>query len=300
MKSIWYLTMSLSLTVISCSSVSPKRSENTRPEIPFSYFDNTFMVVSVEINDKYRRDFILDTGIGVNLISKSLAEKLNCKIQGEHVGRRMSGQEIRVSMTSLPSLSINSYKAENVPVGVFDIESMMPGTQIEGFLSLGFFKNVPHTVDYKRKTISLEDSHSLETIRSEGVRVPIHLDIQGPSLGIFMPLILPNKQEILVEIDTGSQALILNKKLMKPLGISPEKPSVKRRDGTDETGNSYSRFSVRIDGSIHPPQSSKIKLDQPKTMFQEIIYDGLVGHYFLSQFRVTYDLPHLELIFRTQ
>jgi hypothetical protein len=39
-------------------------------------------------------------------------------------------------------------------------------------------------------------------------------------------------------------------------------------------------------------------VDSLSVMFQKIIYDGLVGHYFLREFRVTYDLPRKEMIFR--
>jgi hypothetical protein len=32
-------------------------------------------------------------------------------------------------------------------------------------------------------------------------------------------------------------------------------------------------------------------------MFQEIIYDGLIGHAFLGRFTVTYDMPGARMIF---
>jgi len=198
----------------------------------------------------------------------------------------------------LDSLSLGEFSAKKSPVGVFDLEAMMPGAKIGGFLSLGFFQNLPHTVDYKNKLIILESPSSLKKVRSVGVRVPIRIDIQGPSFGIFMPLILPNGRQISVEVDTGSQALILNETFMKELSISPDSPSVKRKDGKDETGHSYSRFFTKLHGSVSVPQSSAIKSDQPDVMFQKIIYEGLVGHYFLSQFRVTYDLANSEMIFR--
>lgn len=268
-------------------------------EIPFSYYEKTFMVVPVRINENITQDFIFDTGIGVNIISKPLCQQLGCKAQGDHSGKRMSGQEVHIPMSSITSLSFGGYELKNAPVGIFDLEGMMPGAKIGGFLSLGFFRDLPYSVDYARRVITLEDTTSLEKIRAEGIRVPVKLDVQGPSFGIFMPLVLPNGQQISVEVDTGSQSLILNEKFMKPLGIAPDGPSVKRKDGRDETNHSYSRFFSKLDGAIHIPQSSAIKMDKPDVMFQQIIYDGLIGHYFLSQFRVTYDLKNSEMIFRS-
>lgn len=278
-----------------------KETDNmTEPkEIPFSYFEKTFMVVPVEINGNVTQDFIFDTGIGVNIISQSLCHQLGCKAQGEHTGKRMSGQEVHIPMSSVGSLSLAGHGQKDVPVGLFNLEEMMPGAKIGGFLSLGFFRDLPYSVDYDRKTITFEDPSSLEKIRAEGIRVPVRFDIQGPSFGIFLSLILPNGKEASVEVDTGSQALILNEKFMDELGVKANGPDVKRKDGKDETGHMYSRFFATLKGRVHLRQSQDISMNNPEVMFQKIIYDGLVGHHFLSQFRVTYDLPHSEMIFRT-
>jgi hypothetical protein len=284
--------------VAACASIKGPSPMSEPMQIPFSYFEKTFMVLPVQVNGTAAQDFIFDTGIGVNLISKKLCDQVHCKIGGQHSGRRMSGQEVHIPMSSLEALSFGEYSAKKVPVGVFDLEAMMPGSKIGGFLSRGFFQNLPITVDYQKKLIMLESRSTLEKIRSVGVRVPICIDIQGPSVVIFMPLILPSGRKISVEVDTGSQALILKESFMKELKISSDSPDVQRKDGKDETGHSYSRFYTKFHGSISIPQSSSIKSDQPDAMFQKIIYEGLIGHYFLSQFLVTYDLENSEMIFR--
>jgi hypothetical protein len=38
-------------------------------------------------------------------------------------------------------------------------------------------------------------------------------------------------------------------------------------------------------------------MTDPPVMFQEIIYDGLVGDSFLRNFTTTYDLPRSRMIF---
>jgi hypothetical protein len=267
-------------------------------EVPFRYVYDTFIVVPVLINGSIHRDFVLDTGIGLNLISKSICQEIGCKTEGQHIGKRMSGQEVTIPMTTIKSLSFGERKLNNVAVGVFDIESLMPKSNIGGFLSLGFFKDSPFTIDYEKRVIRFEDSGALKKIQSEGTRVSVQLDQQGESLGIIMPLVLPNGEKIAAEVDTGSQALILHERYMKPLQILSTDPSVKRKEGKDETGHSYSRFFTNLRGAIHLPNAPKMNSEAPEVMFQKIIYDGLVGHYFFKNFRVTYDLPNLEMIFR--
>lgn len=292
------MRLPIALSFASVFFISQIYAQNEFDEVPFSYFNETFMVVPVQINGTITQNFIFDTGIGVNLISKSTCEQIHCKIEGEYSGKRMSGQEIHTPMTSVAALSFAGHELKNVPVGVFDLEAMMPGSGIGGFLSLGFFRNLPYSVDYVKQTITIETNVSLERIRAEGVRVPIVLDTEGSALQIFMPLVLPNGRKISVEVDTGSQILILNDSFMKALGITPDGSEVKRKDGRDETGHTFSRFFTKLEGKIHLVQSVDIGMDNPEVMFQRIIYDGLVGHVFLSHFRVTYNLPNSEMIFR--
>jgi hypothetical protein len=85
---------------------------------------------------------------------------------------------------------------------------------------------------------------------------------------------------------------------MDELKIDPNDPKVRRREGRDETGPNYSRYFTQLKGAVHLPQSTEVKSTDPEVMFQKIIYDGLVGHLFLRDFQVTYDLPHSRMIFR--
>ena len=41
----------------------------------------------------------------------------------------------------------------------------------------------------------------------------------------------------------------------------------------------------------------KLAQRDPDVMFQKIIYDGLVGHSFLRNFAVTFDLPNGRVVF---
>ena len=266
-------------------------------EVPFRFFEKDYLVVRVKINGSLEKDFILDTGIGVTMISKSLCAEIRCEEKGSHTGKRMSGQAVTVPLSHLPSIALGAKERKNFPVGIFDIDQILPKSGISGFLSLGFFQDFPHTVDYTRNVIRYESEASLAALRASGIAVKLTPDQDGPSYGVMMPLVLPHGQEAKVEVDTGSQSLILHEKYMKPLGISPNGPEVKRRDGKDETGHTYARFFTSLNGPVHLPGAKSMKMENPAVMFQKIIYDGLVGYYFLREFTVTYDLPKAEIIF---
>jgi hypothetical protein len=73
---------------------------------------------------------------------------------------------------------------------------------------------------------------------------------------------------------------------------------VKRQEGKDETGHRFIRFFSKIEGPVYVAGSSEIKGESPDVMFQKIIYDGLVGHYFLRDYTVSYNIANSEMIFR--
>ncbi|HEY2777623.1 MAG TPA: hypothetical protein VGI77_06935 [Gaiellaceae bacterium] len=77
----------------------------------------------------------------------------------------------------------------------------------------------------------------------------------------------------------------------RDLGAEEER----RVEGTDETGNAYTRRFTTLPGRVHPSAAPELGQDDPEVMFQRIIYDGLVGAAFLRRFVVTFDVPGASL-----
>lgn len=286
------------LFLIGCSS-SVKKIEILEPKvsnISFSYLEDSFIVIPVQINDQTPQNFILDTGIGVNLISKTLCQQINCKPIDHHTGKRMSGQKITIPVFIADSVKIGEHTEKNLPVGIFDIEALMPNSNIAGFLSLSFFKKLAVTVDYKTKMLVFETANSLDAIKKQGAVVPVQMQQKNYETSIHMPIVLPNDLMIAAEVDTGSQALILHEKYMKTLKINPK--NIRHKKNKDETGHFYHRYFTKLPGPVHLPNKPDMKIDGIDVMFQKIIYEGLIGHYFLKEFKVTFNLPNTELIFQ--
>ena len=210
----------------------------------------------------------------------------------------MSGQELTLPISEVDSLSLGELRQTHVPVGVFDMNQLMPGADIGGFISLGFFKDTAFTIEDQRKILTVETNATLEKIKSTGATVPIVVDQQGVSVSIHMPPILPNGKKISAAVDSGSQALILHDRYMSDLKIQPDDKDVKRKQGKDETGHLFDRYFTKLKGPVQLPGYPNMNVDSINVMFQKIIYDGLVGQNFLRQFTITYDLKSSEIIFR--
>jgi hypothetical protein len=259
--------------------------------VPFHYKDHmlTVPVVAGEVETT----FIFDTGIGVNLISPTLATEVGCVPLGEtYTGRRMSGQAVTVPMSTLGSLRLGDYKIEHVPVGVLDLAGLA------GLVSLTGFRSTPVTIDYEAGTIVIEDERSLTDRLARGTSVPIDVREDGPySTDVHLDLALPGGQSVRVEVDTGSGILILNQPLAAPNAIDLEAEGTRRVLGQDETGHEYTRYFTTLPGDIRLTAAPAFRQHDPQVMFQEIIRDGLIGDAFLSNFVTTYDLANSRMIF---
>jgi Aspartyl protease len=236
--------------------------------------------------------FVFDSGIGLTLVSGSLADRLGCGATGRvFTGRRMSGQEVSVPLATLDSLELGGYRRSGLTVGIFDLG--VPGLEgIDGFLSLDYFRDAPVTVDYGSQHVAVGE-------RPPGVPVAVHVDRDGPSTTVYMPLELPSGRTVSVEVDMGSDDLILDERFAAELGVDLDDASVRRVEGRDETGHEYVRRFTSLSGVVRVPTAPQLAQRDPGVMFQKIVYEGLVGQSFLRNFAVTFDLPNERLIFST-
>ncbi len=287
-----------------CASQS-NSSGASGPEasVPFQYVGGHLLKVPVRVNDSIDTYFILDTGIGVNILSKTLCDRMGCTPSGHYTGKRMSGQALRVPIATVGSLSFASERKEKPQVAVWDMKGFLPDTpefsDVQGFLSLSFFESIPFSINYRTGQIVIESEMSLGDKADRGVIVPIKLDYdQKAALTIWLSLEIPGEgPPLLVEVDTGSGSLILNSQFMPRLKVDPNGSDVKRVEGRDETGHAFSRYFTQIEGSVQPVGAPMLGQTKLNVMFQKIIHDGLVGDAFLSRFTVTFDLPHSRMIF---
>lgn len=242
--------------------------------------------------------FILDTGIGPTILSSSLCERAAAAPTGAvFTGLRMSGQEVELALATVPSLRLGNLERRGLEVGVLDLAGFPPElAEIGGFLSLAFFDDQPVTVDYPEECVVLETAETLEARRREGFAVAIELDRSGPSLVAFLPLAVAGA-EISAELDMGSDALILDERFAALVGVDLDGGDVRRVEGTDETGGTYTRWFTTLPGRIHPTGAPELAQERPEVQFQRIVHDGLVGDSFLRRQPVTYDVAAGRIIF---
>jgi hypothetical protein len=255
-------------------------------DTPFDYLQH-LVTVPVRLNGQERR-FVLDSGIGLDLVRDTVEGVV---ANGRSfAGRRMSGQEVTSPLGIVSSLEFAGIVQRDVEVGLIDLSGFPPQLgDIDGFLSLAFFAEQPFTVDYPQRTI--RDGRA-----TDGFVIPVVVERDGPSVDVFMSLTIPGGRSILVEVDMGSDCLILDERFAAEVGVDLDCHGVRRVEGVDETGNAYLRSFTRLDGNIHPTSAPALTMRDPDVVFQRIIHDGLVGDAFLRNFVVTWDIAAAQIV----
>lgn len=247
------------------------------------HFDRVAHLVRVPVRlggDDLR--FLVDTGIGVTVVNKRLAERAEVEpLDRTYAGRRMSGQLVEAPLVRLPVLSVGAYEVCGHVAAAVDL-----GEGFDGILGPTYFGDRTVTTDPAAATLTVHDSGE-DVV---GIEVPLEIHRDGPSADPFAELVLPSGRTVLVEVDTGSDRLILDTRFMAECGLDADGPEVASREGVDETGHSYVRYDAVLPGSVHLAAAPQTAQDHPGVTFQEIIHDGLVGADYLYRYRFTFDL----------
>jgi predicted aspartyl protease len=238
---------------------------------------------------RYR--FLVDTGIGITVISSTVADQVGTVVTGDtFTGRRMSGQEVQVDLVRLPRIALGDYVIEDHLAGVADLGDP---DEFAGILGPSFFEEHTVTTDPDAMTLTVQ---ARADFVADGPEVELEVRRQGASVDPFTRLVLPSGREILVEVDTGSDSLILDTRFARDCGVELSGPGVTTKTGVDETGYEWTRRWVTVAGSVYLAGAPETAQVSPRVQFQDIIHDGLVGSSYLERYRTTLDATGGRLV----
>ena len=267
-----------------------------RENVPFQLARH-LPLVDVTVDNRFSGKFILDTGMGINLVSDAVLKELGHPPTGRyHTGRRMTGQEITIPLSQVDELALGSIREPQSVVGNFDFSRLPVGEMpLRGFLSLAFFEKTPVTFDFSRQRLGLEREPTKDPRPDWGEAIAVEVARHGPQVEVFLELELPSGRRINVEVDTGSDRLILHRRFMEELGIRPGSADVEEQRGRDDFGKPFVRYLAHLPGELRVAAAPSLAQDSPDAAFLDIIYDGVVGFEFLRLFRTTFDLANSRL-----
>ncbi|MGH3448009.1 MAG: retropepsin-like aspartic protease [Nocardioidaceae bacterium] len=255
-----------------------------------------FVRVPVGLPDGKEGRFLLDSGAGLTVVASAVAGRLGLRPTGESfTGRRMSGQSVTAPLSSLPSLSVADVEVSDLTVGVADMGPTEGDEGFDGILGLGTLRDWVVTVDPFKAIVLLQQA--LEMAPGD-MEIPVCVERQEPSVCLFTDLQLSTGRVVQVEIDTGSGALILDDRYLGDCGVEPGQDEIETLVDTDETGFEYVRRFATAKGRVQLAGQPATVQSSPRTMFQDIIHDGLLGTDFLDRFTYSFDVRGQRLVLR--
>jgi hypothetical protein len=206
----------LFLIICSCILISPLFSQTTyqfkgnrnREQIIFTKARG-LIVMSTYINQKGPFNFILDSGVGIMIITDpKLKDSLNLKyLRRIRISGLGEGKEIDAYTTPFLNVQIGSAVANNTSAAILDQDvfnlSGYAGMPIHGLIGYDFFSSFLIRIYYDAGYLTLYNNQKSRLLR-KGLKIPIMIEQNKPYVNILADQGEHKKMLLKLIIDTGA------------------------------------------------------------------------------------------------
>lgn len=196
-----------------------------RVSIPFRLVRN-MVVVTLNINDKGPFNFVMDTGVGIMIItdptlvdSINLASKRTIKIYG------LGGDSYEAYVTPVLNVEMSNIASRGVSAAILKKDhfglSNYAGMHIHGLLGYDFFNSLAVKFNFYDSTLTVSKPKNLKVFR-KGYKIPITIEERKPYLraNIKMPNGKTLNSKLIIDLGAGHPLSLEN--MLKNEGL-PQK-----------------------------------------------------------------------------
>jgi hypothetical protein len=294
----------LGLVFLMCFSYSPVKAQyfdingtTKSVKIPFKLIRN-LVIIQLKINDRGPFNFILDTGVGLMIItdpklvdSISLQNKRTIKLPG--LGE---GEAYEAYVTPPVKISIRGLTSYDVAAAILKTDhfglSNFAGFPIHGLLGYEFFNNLAVKLNFTDSTLTVYKPQDVRLFK-KGIKIPLTIEDHKPYLQ--SRVVLPNGtvQQCKLVVDLGAGHPVSLENMIKKNGV-PQKFIIANL-GVGLTGP-ISGFLSRIDEiDLGKYKIKKVITSFPNDYDAETLKnlvvprDGNIGIGLLKKFMVIFD-----------
>jgi len=220
--------------------------------LPLETYLGRSLAIRASIN-RHEGRFLFDTGVGVTMISPSLADALGCKPWGNLTGFRMTGE--RLYMPHCDGLIFESHGV-SLPapiVGVMDIMTLFDSDvpKLDGAVGFDAFAGRAITLIIQRKQLVVESKGSLAARVRAATEIAVRVvrDAEGVALAVDVAVPTANGRAWM-ELDSGNGGSIVVSRAVAPLlNLDPaaDKP---------QAGAFNIAAGITVAGKIRTPQGN--------------------------------------------
>jgi hypothetical protein len=270
--------------------------------IPFEFFKQ-FIFVTVDVNDKGPRSFLLDSGASDNTINLRAGRELGLPLGhvrdlsnagiGEGKTEESSAKEVSLRVQGKQLFSRNITVLDMAP-----FEKWI-GRPIDGVLGAPLLEDYIVQIDYTNSVIKLYDPTGYVADDGKKRVIPIRIDGNRPFIEATVTTLAGNSFDAKLMIDTGNDAPL---SLNAPFTLKHGLPGVQETGKNTTTG--VAGTSDNVIGHVKELDIGGIKIPDLVTFFSaaehgqsaSAKYDGLIGNSLLKDFKITFDYSRKQMI----
>jgi tetratricopeptide (TPR) repeat protein/predicted aspartyl protease len=268
----------------------PKGNGEKVHVVPFR-IERDKILLDGRVNGDEDVEFVLDTGAEMSVITKPLADRLRVRPDIFTLSAGVGGIGMRGLLVGrLSRLQIGTLDVKNVPTLIKSPALIdLPTHEQEGFnpLALGYSM----TVDYRNRVLTMSKTMPEP---AEGAH---HMPLRVHRLAMVKGVINRDNHVPFV-VDTGGEVISLSRSTATALRLEPPRHIALKVYGTsgwDPTAFLLPGLHLAFNRVQLENQAVVVlDLDAPSALLGFEL-GGIVGHRFLSKYRVTVDLPRSEM-----
>jgi hypothetical protein len=263
--------------------------------IPFKLVRN-LVVIQLKINGKGPYNFVLDTGVGLMVITEpSLTDSINLpnkrtiQIAGFGEGKDFEAYLTPALKIDIPGLVSNNVAAALLSKDRFSI-SNYAGIPIHGLLGYEFFNRLAVKINFLDSTITVSQPKKMRFYK-RGVKVPISIEDRKPYLTTKVVFENGTPKESKLIIDLGAGHFISLENVMDKNSL--QKKFIGANLGVGIQGpinGSVSRIS-EVDLGKYKLKDVVAAFPDDNTRALTVPRDGNIGIGLLKKFNIIFDYP---------
>lgn len=255
---------------------------------------NNRPIINVRVNGrKEPLRFVLDTGSGISVISDETAKRLGIKAIARGGMARAVGGKFEIVYGFIQSMEIGEARIDNIPVYIRHFYN--DEIPVDGYIGLAVITKYITTVDYGRRTFSLNRQRSktdaAELVSPTSIEIPIRTTSSGFLSGEVQ--VEGVNQPFNFIIDTGASISVVSEKLMELDEMHnfkhPSRMRVYGAAGVAEGVQTLILPRVLLGTQAREKVDVAVLDLEPVNETTGFVQSGIIGGNFLRHFRVTFD-----------
>jgi Flp pilus assembly protein TadD/predicted aspartyl protease len=248
------------------------------------------VIVKVRVNGGRPQDFVLDTGSEQTTISRQTASTAAVRPITYTLSAGVGEVGLRgLQLGRIDELEIGTLKLQNVPTLIKAPPLRgVPKKETESFSPMAF--GLSMIIDYATRKLTIGRSLPEET-------ADIHMGLRHHRLTMVRGIINNSRPTYFV-VDTGGEVISISTATAESLNVSlPRKIGLKvyGTSGWDRDAFLMPGVNLKFDEIAYPNFSVVVLNLRAPSVLLGFEVGGIVGHKFLSPYRVALDLPRSEM-----